>query len=183
MPVRSSIRNSVATIILCNHTIVMIAIQSAVQVPDPLSVPSNAPEHCPVRFACSQISRKLTLPNVQGTESELAGKADACAGCANQEICASNIPKGPDPALPFIRERMSSVKRKILVLSGKGGVGKSTFTAQLGWAFAADEDLQVCSLNASKIVISIVRSDRDHGRRHLRSINTHHPRHRIRAGP
>src|SRR5882762_2178847 len=143
MPVRSSIRNSVATIILCNHTIVMIAIQSAVQVPDPLSVPSNAPEHCPVRFACSQISRKLTLPNVQGTESEIAGKADACAGCTNQEICASNEPKGPDPALPFIRERMSTVKRKILVLSGKGGVGKSTFTAQLGWAFAADDQLQV----------------------------------------
>ena len=38
---------------------------------------------------------------------------------------------------------MASVKRKILVLSGKGGVGKSTFTAQLGWAFAADEQLQV----------------------------------------
>ena len=51
--------------------------------------------------------------------------------------------KGPDPALPFIRERMSSVKRKILILSGKGGVGKSTFTAQLGWAFAADDSLQV----------------------------------------
>ncbi|KAH8832625.1 P-loop containing nucleoside triphosphate hydrolase protein [Flagelloscypha sp. PMI_526] len=88
-------------------------------------IPSNAPEHCP------------------GTESELAGKTEACAGCANQEICASNTPKGPDPALPFIKERMSGVKRKILVLSGKGGVGKSTFTAQLGWAFAADEDCQV----------------------------------------
>ena len=38
---------------------------------------------------------------------------------------------------------MAGVKRKILTLSGKGGVGKSTFTAQLGWAFAADDDLQV----------------------------------------
>ena len=38
---------------------------------------------------------------------------------------------------------MRHVKRKILVLSGKGGVGKSTFTAQLGWAFAADENLRV----------------------------------------
>jgi MinD-like ATPase involved in chromosome partitioning or flagellar assembly len=38
---------------------------------------------------------------------------------------------------------MANVKRKILVLSGKGGVGKSTFTAQLGWAFAADEQVQV----------------------------------------
>jgi Mrp family chromosome partitioning ATPase len=37
---------------------------------------------------------------------------------------------------------MATVKHKILVLSGKGGVGKSTFTAQLGWAFAADEQLQ-----------------------------------------
>lgn len=39
-----------------------------------------------------------------------------------------------------------NVKRKILVLSGKGGVGKSTFTAQLGWAFAADEQTQVRKL-------------------------------------
>jgi MinD-like ATPase involved in chromosome partitioning or flagellar assembly len=39
---------------------------------------------------------------------------------------------------------MSTVKRKILVLSGKGGVGKSTFTSQLGWAFAADDEVQVC---------------------------------------
>ena len=37
---------------------------------------------------------------------------------------------------------MSAVKRKIVVLSGKGGVGKSTFAAQLSWAFAADEQVQ-----------------------------------------
>jgi Mrp family chromosome partitioning ATPase len=42
-----------------------------------------------------------------------------------------------------IRERLTSVKRKILVLSGKGGVGKSTFTGQLAFALAADADLQV----------------------------------------
>ncbi|TCD69629.1 cytosolic Fe-S cluster assembly factor nbp35 [Steccherinum ochraceum] len=102
----------------------MIALQHAAAIPDPLSIPANAPEHCP------------------GTESDMAGKADACDGCANKDICASGAAKGPDPALPFVRERMSSVKHKILVLSGKGGVGKSTFTAQLGWAFAADEDSQ-----------------------------------------
>lgn len=38
---------------------------------------------------------------------------------------------------------MEGVKRKVLVLSGKGGVGKSTFTAGLSWALAADEELQV----------------------------------------
>ncbi|CAN6629946.1 cytosolic Fe-S cluster assembly factor Nbp35p [Trichomonascus vanleenenianus] len=97
-----------------------------------LSAPE--PEHCP------------------GTESEQAGKADACEGCPNQQICASQVAKGPDPDLPLINEKMAGVKHKILVLSGKGGVGKSTFTSMLGWAFsAADEqeeigimDLDIC---------------------------------------
>ena len=38
---------------------------------------------------------------------------------------------------------MSSVKHKILVLSGKGGVGKSTFTAHLAHGLAADDNKQV----------------------------------------
>jgi MinD-like ATPase involved in chromosome partitioning or flagellar assembly len=49
---------------------------------------------------------------------------------------------------------MLNVKRKILILSGKGGVGKSTFTAQLGWAFAADEDVQVCIFLDSPALVS-----------------------------
>ncbi|KAF8587833.1 P-loop containing nucleoside triphosphate hydrolase protein [Ramaria rubella] len=101
-----------------------ILVQPPIAIPNPSPIPENAPDHCP------------------GPESELAGKSDACAGCANQDICASSKPAGPDPTLPFIKDRMSSVKRKILILSGKGGVGKSTFTAQLGWAFASDESSQ-----------------------------------------
>ena len=31
-----------------------------------------------------------------GTEAEEAGKASACDGCPNQQICAT-APKGPDP--------------------------------------------------------------------------------------
>ena len=38
-------------------------------------IPENAPEHCP------------------GTESEAAGKTSACAGCPNQQICASGKPE------------------------------------------------------------------------------------------
>jgi Mrp family chromosome partitioning ATPase len=79
------------------------------------------PEHCP------------------GPESEAAGKADACAGCPNQEICAS-APKGPDPDIPVIAEHLRDVKHKVLVLSGKGGVGKSTFSALLAQAFASQDD-------------------------------------------
>lgn len=41
-------------------------------------IPEDANEHCP------------------GPQSDSAGKSDACAGCPNQEDCAS-APKGPDP--------------------------------------------------------------------------------------
>ena len=39
--------------------------------------------------------------------------------------------------LVVIAERMANGKHKIFVLSGKGGVGKSTFSAQLSFALAA----------------------------------------------
>ena len=87
-------------------------------------IPDNAPEHCP------------------GTDSQEAGKADSCAGCPNQQICATT-PKGPDPDMPFIRERMATVKHKILVMSGKGGVGKSTLSSQLAWGLSIEEEDQI----------------------------------------
>ncbi|WFD29903.1 cytosolic Fe-S cluster assembly factor nbp35 [Malassezia sp. CBS 17886] len=96
--------------------------------PRPDEIPENAPEHCP------------------GTESEQAGHADACEGCPNQGECKT-APKGPDPDLPVIRERLACVDAKVLVLSGKGGVGKSTFTAQLAWAFASDPHAQTAVLD------------------------------------
>ncbi|KAK7076729.1 Cytosolic Fe-S cluster assembly factor nubp1 [Halocaridina rubra] len=89
------------------------------------SVPENAPEHCP------------------GTNSEDAGKASACAGCPNQQICSSGATRAPDPDLDAVQERLSSVKNKILVLSGKGGVGKSTVTSMIARALALDESKEV----------------------------------------
>lgn len=77
-----------------------------------------------------------------GTKSEEAGKADACAGCPNQQICAST-PKGPDPDLALIEENLARVQKRILVLSGKGGVGKSTLCSQLARTLAEDEALQI----------------------------------------
>lgn len=87
-------------------------------------LPAPEPEHCP------------------GPESETAGKGAACAGCPNQAVCSA-LPRGPDPDLPLIRARMKDVKHKLLVLSGKGGVGKSTFASMMGWALAADESREV----------------------------------------
>ncbi|KAK9125061.1 hypothetical protein Scep_013907 [Stephania cephalantha] len=49
-------------------------------------VPENANEHCP------------------GPQSESAGKAEECAGCPNQQECAT-APKGPDPVEWGIRPK------------------------------------------------------------------------------
>ena len=46
-------------------------------------------------------------------------------------------------AVVEIKEHLALVKHKILVLSGKGGVGKSTFTAQLARGIALDIAKQV----------------------------------------
>lgn len=89
-----------------------------------------------------RVAPKLAAPEPEhcpGPESETAGKADSCAGCPNQAICAS-APKGPDPDIPVITARLLNIKHKVLVLSGKGGVGKSTFTSLLAHAFATNPD-------------------------------------------
>lgn len=71
-----------------------------------------------------------------GPASEAAGKASACAGCPNQAKCASGEAREVDPALAQVQDKMAGVKHKILVLSGKGGVGKSTFSSQLAFSLA-----------------------------------------------
>jgi len=96
------------------------------------SQPADAPADCP------------------GVESETAGKGASCAGCPNQKLCASGEAKKPDPAIADVNDRLRDVKRKILVLSGKGGVGKSTVAAQLSFGFAARSmdvgllDIDIC---------------------------------------
>ena len=47
-------------------------------------------------------------------------------------------------AIEEVRKRMINVKHKILVLSGKGGVGKSTFSAHLSHGLSSDKQRQVC---------------------------------------
>ena len=71
----------------------------------------DAPESCP------------------GPETEKAGKSEACYGCPNQNICATAPQEDPDIVL--IQERLANIKDVILVLSGKGGVGKSTISTLL----------------------------------------------------
>ncbi|XP_057329431.1 cytosolic Fe-S cluster assembly factor NUBP1 homolog [Microplitis mediator] len=105
-------------------------------------VPKDAPEHCP------------------GTESDNAGKVSACAGCPNQNICASGETKQPDPGIELVKQRLADVKYKILILSGKGGVGKSTMTCLIARALAADSadrnvgvlDIDICGPSQPRVL-------------------------------
>ena len=77
------------------------------------------------------------------SNSENAGKASSCEGCPNAASCASGANREPDPSAEQVQSRMAQVKHKILVLSGKGGVGKSTVSSQLSFALAQDQQTEV----------------------------------------
>lgn len=68
--------------------------------------------------------------------TEKSGKSEACAGCPNQKVCSSGEAQKEDPALDEIAGKLANVKHVILVLSGKGGVGKSTVSTQLALTLA-----------------------------------------------
>jgi len=83
-----------------------------------------------------------------GPGSEQAGKASACEGCPSRQLCQS-APKGPDPDISLIAKNLENVRRKILILSGKGGVGKSTATALISRCLAQDgtEDIGILDID------------------------------------
>jgi Mrp family chromosome partitioning ATPase len=89
-----------------------------------------------------------TIPNAcPGTRSEAAGKASSCEGCPNQKVCASGQASVVDPAIDEIKQHLSSVRHKLVILSGKGGVGKTTFVSQLAFGLAQDTSKQVSVLD------------------------------------
>ncbi|CRG99318.1 cytosolic Fe-S cluster assembly factor NBP35, putative [Plasmodium relictum] len=83
-----------------------------------------------------------TIPEeCPGVDSENAGKSKICEGCPNRNIC--NDPelkkekeKEKNRIFNDVKENLKNVKCKILILSGKGGVGKSTVAAQIAFALS-----------------------------------------------
>lgn len=69
-----------------------------------------------------------------GSESKEAGKAEQCKGCPNAKICSSETVI--DPAIAIIQENLTHFDLVIAVMSGKGGVGKSTITRNLAESFS-----------------------------------------------
>lgn len=88
------------------------------------------PEHCP------------------GVDSDAAGKSSTCAGCPNQKLCSSGEAKQAvqlemESVIPLIVDRLKKIKHIILVISGKGGTGKSTISSMLARSLALDANKQV----------------------------------------
>ena len=86
---------------------------------------------------------KMSCP---GPSSQAAGKSDACAGCPNQSACSSSTSKD----LSKINSNLANVSFKLLILSGKGGVGKSTVASNLAWTLSnlkPDSDIGLLDLD------------------------------------
>ena len=100
-----------------------------------------------------------------GPTDEAAGKASACAGCPNQGACSSGAFNSPEAIAKAeaetqaLRDSLSNVSHVILVLSGKGGVGKSTVAAQLCHTLAGQGyavgllDVDLCGPSAPRMVL------------------------------
>lgn len=90
-----------------------------------MDIPSNANEGC------------------VGPTSASAGTASACEGCPNKAACSSGAFSSPEAIARAQQEQetlqrsLENVSHVVLVLSGKGGVGKSTMAAQLSHALAS----------------------------------------------
>lgn len=78
-----------------------------------------------------------------GTGSENAGKADSCAGCPGQKYCSTGQPLPTDPDVAIIAKNLTPVKNIVVVLSGKGGVGKSLTSMMIARGLAENEDLDI----------------------------------------
>lgn len=61
-----------------------------------------------------------------GVSSSEAGRAEGCKGCPSVSYCSQ--PRQKDPDIEPIRENLAGIGAIVAVMSGKGGVGKSTVT-------------------------------------------------------
>ena len=101
-----------------------------------------------------------------GPSSEQAGQASACEGCPNKSACQSGAYNSPEAKAAAaaqaqaLREgSLRNVSHVILVLSGKGGVGKSTVASQLAHTLANQGyavgllDVDLCGPSAPRMVL------------------------------
>mmetsp|Transcript_23991 Transcript_23991/g.52998 ORF Transcript_23991/g.52998 Transcript_23991/m.52998 type:complete len:316 (+) Transcript_23991:133-1080(+) len=100
-----------------------------------------------------------------GPASADAGKSSACDGCPNQKACGSGAFNSPEAIARAKAETtkletsLENVSHTVLVLSGKGGVGKSTVSCQLAHTLASMGyavgllDVDLCGPSAPRMIL------------------------------
>lgn len=99
-----------------------------------------------------------------GPQSDDAGRSNACNGCPNQSICASgeilNLKQNSliNNDYQNIRCALKFVNNVLLIMSGKGGVGKSTVCCQIAYALSKRDyavgvlDIDICGPSVAQIM-------------------------------
>jgi Mrp family chromosome partitioning ATPase len=117
------------------------------EAPEGMDVPADANEGC------------------VGPSSEKAGQASGCEGCPNKGACSSGAMSSPEAIAKAateasaLKESLSNVSHVVLVLSGKGGVGKSTVASQMAHTLASQGfavgllDVDLCGPSAPRMVL------------------------------
>ncbi|EGG19175.1 hypothetical protein DFA_02423 [Cavenderia fasciculata] len=100
------------------------------------------------------------------SNTESAGKETVCQSCPGQGVCSS---QSVNPDKKSIDIRMKVIKHKLLVLSGKGGVGKSSITSLLSFGLVHRQqkvsvlDIDICGPSIPKLMgvegVAIVNSE------------------------
>mmetsp|Transcript_13561 Transcript_13561/g.34101 ORF Transcript_13561/g.34101 Transcript_13561/m.34101 type:complete len:379 (+) Transcript_13561:112-1248(+) len=100
-----------------------------------------------------------------GPASDNAGKSSACEGCPNQAACGSGAFNSPEAIAKQkaeankLKTSLENVSHTVLVLSGKGGVGKSTVSCQLAHTLASMGyavgllDVDLCGPSAPRMIL------------------------------
>lgn len=107
-----------------------------------------APEEVYADAASNSATGRVAAQACPSGTSE-AGRASGCEGCPGRTACLAGQQVSPGshehhamlnshavPDQADLDVRMNAVGRKILVLAGKGGVGKSTVSTQLALSLA-----------------------------------------------
>ncbi len=71
------------------------------------------------------------------------GSAPKCQGCPYRQQCLQGAKTAGPPIEEQVKEKLQNVKNIILILSGKGGVGKSTVASQIALGLSKKENLQI----------------------------------------